>query len=538
MGEPERITSPYAPDLGEVRAFLERMIRALRFVELVAAIVAFVSRVCQVNGELSKKLAELRRRRPRSESLERLKRQLVLPLDDLGGSPSAATDAAPDERRRPKSRKGRHPGRAALPAHLPRVEIPNPVPPDQRICPLCGAEMTTVGHSRCEILSVIPAKVIVEVRLDERVACPNDDTIISAPTPPAIVERGKISDTAIVEATCDKYLEHAPIERQCARFARLGVDLAPQTLGRGVAAHLDLLAPLARLIEDKTRGPGLLGTDATGLPVLDPDATDGIRTGAIWCWTNARWVSFFYAPSADSDSVRRFLKGDLARTVQCDGTNTTSFLERAGGKRPGCWSHGRRRLVDAARAGDRVALDGLRKIAAIFAVERASKLAGDTADERRARRQTHTRPVLDDLRSWLDENRRVTPPKTPLGRALGYLHRQWSRLSLFLEDGNLDATNNRRERELRRLILGRKNWLFTWLDVGGERTAVALSIIATCIAHDVNPRAYLHLVTKLIVNGWPQTKLRELLPDRILVEHPELQARDGPAPLELPPAPT
>jgi hypothetical protein len=210
--------------------------------------------------------------------------------------------------------------------------------------------------------------------------------------------------------------------------------------------------------------------------------------------------------------------------VQCDGTNTISFLERAGGKRPGCWSHGRRRLVDAARGGDQIALEGLHKIARLFAVERASKLAGDTADERRLRRQRETKPILDDLRAWIDDKRATIPPKTPLGRALGYPHRQWKRLLLFLDDGNLEATNNRRERELRRLIVGRKNWLFTWLDVGGERTAAILSIIATCIEHDVNPRAYLHLVTRLVVAGWPQRRLRELLPDRIVALHPELAA--------------
>src|SRR5437867_50381 len=246
------------------------MIGALRFAELVAAILGFVVRMAQINGELSKKLAELRRRRPRSESLRRLERQLALPLEGLGVAPAAARP------REPKSRKGRHPGRAKLPAHLPRVEVRNPVPPELRKCPLCGAEMTTVGHSRCEILTVIPARIVVEERLDERVACPNDDTIVSAPTPPAIVERGKLGDTLIVEATLDKYLEHLPIERQSACFLRHGVDVAPQTLGRSVAAHLDLLAPIARLIEAQTRGPGLLGTDSTGLPVLDPGVTDGI----------------------------------------------------------------------------------------------------------------------------------------------------------------------------------------------------------------------------------------------------------------------
>lgn len=60
------------------------------------------------------------------------------------------------------------------------------------------------------------------------------------------------------------------------------------------------------------------------------------------------------------------------------------------------------------------------------------------------------------------------------------------------------------------------------VDVGGERTAAVLSTIATCIEHDVNPRAYLHLVTRLVVGGWPQRQLRELLPERIVVAHPEL----------------
>ena len=536
MSKPPPITSPYAPDLGEVRAWLEKMIRALRFIEIVTAIVAFISRMCEINGELTKQLAQLRRKRPRSETLERLERQLVLPLAGLTGAAadSSSPSAKPKGSKPKKSRKGRHPGRTGFPAHIERVEVENPVPPEKRICPICGTEMTTVGHSRCEILNVIPAKVFVEVRLDERVACPKDDAIASAPTPPAIVERGMLADTLIVEATCDKYLEHMPIERQCTRFSRYGVNIAPQTLGRSVAAHIDLLAPVANLIVDQTRGPGLLATDATGIPVLDPSVVEGIRTGAMWAWTNARWVAFFYSPSADSDSVRRFLGGDLARTVQCDGTSVTTFLERAGGKRPGCMAHGRRRFVEAARSGDTIALEGLHKIAPLFVVERASTLAGDTAEQRRARRLEHSRPVLDELRAWLDEHRSLVPPKTPLGRALGYLHRQWRRLVLFLENGNIELTNNRRERELRRLVLGRKNWLFTWLDLGGGRTASILTIVATCIAHDVNPRAYLHLVTKLIVHGWPNAKLRELLPDRILAAHPELYVGEREA---LPAAP-
>jgi transposase len=508
------ITSPYAPDIERVRAWLEAKIAARLFVEIVTAILALIVRMRDANTELLAKLAYLKRKRPPSETLERLERQLVLPLFDA--------PQIKKKRGAKSSDRSNHPGRASLPEHLERVVFKNEVPAEKRVCPQCGAQMTTVGFSCCERLDVIPAKIVVVRREDETVACPNDDTIVSAPPPPQIVEKGKLGDTLLVEALCDKYLEHTPIERQCMRFARTGVAIASQTLGHGVACAIDVLEPLARAIEEQTRAPGLLGTDATAIPILDPEAAAGIRSGTMWCWTNARWVTFFYSKTGDSDGVKRFLGENLARTVQCDGTNITTFLERAGGRRPGCWSHGRRRLVEAARAGDRIALEGLRIIARIFGVERAASLAGDTADQRRARRQQYTRPILDELRAWIDDKRGIAPPKTPLGRGLGYLHRQWKRLLLFLEDGNIEATNNRRERELRRLILGRKNWLFTWLDVGGERTARILSIIATAIAHEVNPRAYLHLVTKLIVGGWPNARLNELLPNRILALHPEL----------------
>jgi len=525
MASREKVTSAFAPDLDEVRAWLQKMIAALSFVEMVAAILALLARMRDINTELVQQLAHLRRKRPRSETLERVERQLVLALDGIVVT-AAAKPSANERDDKKKSRRGRHPGRTMPRAHLLRTPIFNRVPHELRVCPRCGAQMTTVGHSSCLILNVIPARVVVEQRFDETVACPKDNTIVAASAPPQIVERGKLGDTLIVEAVCDKYIEHQPIERQCTRFTRAGVDIAPQTLGRSVAAALDLLAPVARLIEEQTRGPGLLGTDATGIPVLDPDALEGIRNGTIWCWTNARWVTFFYSPSGDSESVKRFLGKDLARTVQCDGTNVTTFLERAGGKRPGCWAHGRRRLVEAARSGDALALEGLRIIARLFVVERDSTLAGDTAEERRERRETCTRPITDELRSWIDRRRAVVPPKTPLGQALGYLHRQWRRLLLFLEDGNVEATNNRRERELRRLILGRKNWLFTWLDEGAERTGDILSIVATCIAHDVNPRAYLHAVVDCIVHGWPQARLRDLLPDRMLIAHPELFVGD------------
>lgn len=535
MSDTATVTSPYAPDVDDVRRWLEKMIKAMRLVELVAAIIALVTRMRDINTELTKRLGDTRRKRPRSETLRRVEAQLLFAFGvvvPVVREPGAMLDEGTggvtmpgDPSKKNERKRGRHPGRSALPKDLERVTEVNHVSPALRNCRLCGAEMKTVSHAMCEILDVRPAELFVRQRLDERVACPNDDTIVSAPTPPAIVERGKLGDTLIVESLADKYIEHLPIERQCLRWSRTGVDIAPQTLGRAVGSAIDLLGPVAKAIEAQTRSPGLLATDATGIPVLDRDAPDGIRHGTMWCWTNARWVTFFYSPAGDSDSVRRFLGDELRRSVQCDGTNIITFVERAGGQRPGCWSHGRRGLAEAARGGDKIALDGLHIIAGLFAVERESAEAGDTAAQRFARRQEQSRPIVDELRAWINEKKATAPPKTPLGAALGYLDRQWKRLLLFLSNGNIELTNNRIERELRKLVLGRRNWLFAWEDLGGERTAQILTIVGTCVAQAINPRAYLHLVTKMLVHGWPQSRLRELLPDRLAVKHPDLLLR-------------
>ncbi len=455
MASREKVTSAFAPDLDEVRAWLQKMIAALRFVEMVTAVIGLIARMRDINTELVAQLAHLRRRHPRSwEALDRTER----------GSSCYPSEASPCRMpRSPRTTPLRTTTRRSVAGATPGAAR------HHRTCNACSV-FNRVSlpscASACSVARMMTRHQPFEpprtqrhpraclrrraTRRDDRLA-PTTTSIVSRPPLPQIVERGKLADTLIVEAVCDKYIEHLPIERQCARFTRAGVDVAPQTLGRSVSAALDLLAPVARLIQEQTRGPGLLGTDATGIPVLDPNATEGIRNGTMWAWTNARWVTLFYSPVGDAESVKRFLGADLARTVQCDGTSIMTFLERTGGKRPGCFAHARRRLVEAARAGDRVALEGVRIIARLFAVERDSTCSGDNAEQRCERRKQFSRPILDELRSWVNRQKAVVPPKTPLGQGLGYLDRQWRRLLLFLEDGNIEATNNRRERELRRL---------------------------------------------------------------------------------------
>ncbi len=525
----ETITCTYDPDVGRVEVWLKKMVAEMRFVELIVAVVALIVRLRELNTQLMRRVAHLTRKRPPSESLERLERQLVLAFPG-----QVATEPTRDKGRK-KRRPKNHPGRRRLPAYLRRELQFNPVPEELRICPQCKQPMETLGHETCEVLDVRPAEIFVAVRQDEAVVCPKDGTIVSAPPPNRIVPKGKLGDTLIVEALADKYLLHLPIERQCTNWARQGVDIPPHTLGRSVTAAIDLLGPVAAYIVEQARRSEILSIDATGIRLLDPEAPEGRRYGTIWCGVgDGMWVSFYYWPAADSDGAASFLgtRDFVGRTVQSDGTPTLNFIERGGGKRPGCWAHGRRRLVESARSGDLLALEGLRIIAKLFLVEEVAEKLSESPEQLQARRAEQSTGVLDELRGWVDHHRGLIPPKSPLGKALGYIHRQWARLVLFLEDGRLALTNNHVERALRPLVQGLKNWLFAYQDLGGRRTAIILSVIGTCIAQRINPRAFLHKVLSLIVGGWSKDALHDLAPHRLAERYPELKmpARASPDP--------
>jgi hypothetical protein len=99
--------------------------------------------------------------------------------------------------------------------------------------------------------------------------------------------------------------------------------------------------------------------------------------------------------------------------------------------------------------------------------------------------------VLDGFKAWLDAESLQVLPKSPIADAMGYARNQWDALTRFLEDARLKLDNNAAERQLRRVAVGRKNWLFAGSDEGAERACVLYSLVASCKLHGVNPWEYL-----------------------------------------------
>jgi transposase len=246
--------------------------------------------------------------------------------------------------------------------------------------------------------------------------------------------------------------------------------------------------------------------------VLDPDHPLGIRTAALWLIEGAHKYAYYaYAPSGHSEHLEKLLEGYKLVSVMCDGSYTNNCVDRAGGSRGGCNSHSRRGLVDALRRGDERALAGLEFFAGIFHVDAVSMKAGESLAERHIRRQQESRPLVEQLRAWIDARLLDVEPKTPLGDAVRYIHRQWKRLTLFLRDPLMELTNNEVERDLRRWVLDRRTWLFCGHDVSARRAADALTIITTCRKHGIDPRRYFRDTLTKLLDG--EKHLSALLPE-------------------------
>jgi len=519
-------------DLVGFEAWLREQLPGPTFAAVLVLVLQVIRALFEQNTSLRARING-RRPKPPSEKLATIEKQLqfgfMVPIDDdtprAAAGASAAGDTSGEGEKEPEKKPRAPPKpRACLPSHMGRFDVFNNVCAEDRHCHPCDREMRTIHRRVVETVELVCAKIIVHRRYDETVACEGCDAIVCAPAPPTLLDGGLLGPALVTEAVCAKVLDGTSIERQARNYQRGGAPVAASTLGRAAGSLLALFVPLAERVMEKVKRAERLQFDATSLKVLDPQSPMGITMDTLWVFIgDRRWVAFTPFTTADADPVERLLADADAYSFQCDGTSITNFVEKKFHRvRPGCHSHGRRRLAEAVRVGDYRALKGLRIYAKLFAIEQEADRAKMTAEERQRLRQEKSTTVMDDLRDWVLEQAPDVEPKSILGTGLTYLQRQWMRLSVFLLDGEIELTNNRSERELRPVALGRHTWLFVGDQIHATRWTAAFTLAHTALAHGLDPRAYLHAVAKALIGGHSHTKLDELLPDAMLRAHPEL----------------
>jgi len=475
-------------------------------------------------GQLSSQLEALKRRLfgKRSEKLD--PDQLLLELgawlsaqpgeessENQASSPvvSAEEGSAP--------RKKGH-GRGRLPERLPRHRTEYHPAPQDCICQECKVDLRRIGEEVSEQLEYVPASLFVVEHARIKYACPQcQGNVVMGTLPLQPIAKGLPGPGLLAHVLTSKYVDHLPLHRQEAILQRHGVELSRKTLCDWVAAGAAQLKPLVLLMKGEVLGSRKIHTDDTTVPVRDKDRAS-MRQGRLWVYIGGaehEHLVFDYTPDRKRDGPQRFLAG-YQGYLQADAYGGYNGLYGPQGesRKPGaievaCWAHARRKFFDSMSNDGRRAPIALAFIRELYAIEKRARDLGP--EERHALRNQEAPRILAALKSWLEEQAPKVLPKSPLGEAITYARGQWEALTRYLEDGILEIDNNRAERALRRVAIGRKNWMFAGSDEGGHRAAIVYSIVASCAVLKIDPYAYLRDVLQRLPSC-PPADLKNLTP--------------------------
>jgi transposase len=524
---PTDLAAAHAMILAERQARVEAEALALQLKATASSTEAMIAHLKLMIEKLRRELYG-----QRSERTARLVDQMELQLEELEAKATEdelAAEAASHRAATLPPALRRRSVRKPFPEHLLRERI---VVPSPASCPCCGSmKLSKLGEDVTETLEVVPRawKVIQTVR--EKFTCRQCETITQPPAPFHVTPRGFMGPNLLATILFEKFGQHQPLNRQSECYGREGIDLSVSTLADQVGAATTALAPLHALIARHVIDAERLHADDTTVPILAKGKTD---TGRIWTYVRddrpfggADPPAALYFASRDRrqehpDAHLAGWRGILQADAYGGYNGLYDLARKAGAVTSAlCWAHARRgffELADIAASARRgpdaapvspIALEALKRIDTLFAIER--EINGLSADERHRVRQERSRQIVEDLRTWLGEQRLKLSRSATVAKPIDYMLRRWDGFAAFLDDGKACLSNNAAERSLRGFALGRKAWLFAGSSRGAERAAAMVTLIQTAKLNDIDPQAWLADVLARIAET-PQGKLDQLLP--------------------------
>jgi len=307
--------------------------------------------------------------------------------------------------------------------------------------------------------------------------------------PPSVqpLERSRPGAGLLTQIVVSKYVDHLPLFRQEAMFARQGIVIARARMCDWVAAVCELLKPLHEALRLELIELSYLQADETTIKVQDPEAPKHILTGYFWGLhaPPEKLAYFEYYATRASSAAKELLKG-FKGTVQTDlyaGYNPV-LLPPGTVERLACMAHVRRKFIEAQSVAKNQCRKVLQFISELYEIEKRIKNA--SISERKAMRENKSVPLLDKLKTYLLELKRTTLPKHALMKAIDYALSQWEEIARYTQNAIFDIDNNAMERDIRPIALGRKNYLFAGSHEGAKRAAMLYSFFACCKLHKVN----------------------------------------------------
>lgn len=454
--------------------------------------------------------------------LEQLKKMLFGPKSERKQSAAVAEqlrlfeDENPPEQREEKKtevksyervKRKAHPGRNALPEHLPEEVVV--IEPEEDT-----TGMAKIGEERTEYVEYSPASLVKKVIIRPKYAERKEGRIVIAPLPERPLEKSIAGPGLLAHMEVSKFVYHQPFYRQLQQIKRQhNLELSPATVNEWHRGICQLLEPLYQRLSQKVLARGYLQADESPIKVLDKNLKGKSHQGYMWVYYSPeeRLAFFQYRKGRGNHGPREVLN-HYQGYVQCDGY---SAYEKVAQKLKeielvGCWVHARRYFHEAVQSDAQPANEALEFWSELYRHEAMCRELPPV--ERYQYRLKNQWPIAEALRQWVEVQSETALPKSPLGKALYYFKNQWPKLKKVFEDGRLELDNNLVENKIRPLALGRKNYLFAGNHGGAQNIAIMYSLFGSCLANDVEPFSWLKDVLERIPRH-PVNQLDELLPN-------------------------
>lgn len=422
-----------------------------------------------------------------------------------------------EESVKPAKRRGK---RKALPADLPRIDVIHELPEHELTC-ACGCRKHTMGEEISEQLDIVPMQIRVIRHVRKVYGCRGCETApVTADKPAQLIEKSLASPSVLAMLLTTKYVDGLPLYRFEKVLSRHGIDVSRQTLARWVIECGEWLQPLINLMRERLLESRVIHCDETRLQVLKEPGREA--TSQSWMWVQTGGppdkpvVLFDYTTSREQEVPARLLDGYRGYLMTDDYSGYNAIEQQPGVERMGCWAHVRRKFVEAQTAqpkGKTGRADmALNMINALYRIERKQRELQVDEDTLHKIRQEHSVPVLNDLSKWLEKTLPHVTPQSALGKALGYMANNWSKLVRYVEAGHLPIDNNAAERAIRPFVIGRKNWLFSATPKGATASAQLYSLVETAKANGREPYAWLRHVLERLPEAVSVEDFEALLP--------------------------
>ena len=457
--------------------------------------------------------------------LEQLLAELDLPSDRDADKPGTQKKAKDDKKK---------PVRRPLPADLDRIEKIIDLSEEEK-API-GDDWTFIGYDTSEQLAVIPRQHYV-IAFKRAKYAPNHDAVAGAeqglriaPRPEQVLPKSIAHSSVIADVVVRKYVDGLPFYRQEAIYHRDHIDLSRQTMSGWVIQLHERLIPLMAVMKQLLYQGRVIHIDETRLQVLNEPGRENTQLSYMWVYgggpPDKPVIWYQYADSRGGEIPVDFLFPTEEVPPTCemylvtDGYEGYNALSKSTGilGHGACWAHVRRRFVEAThgRKNTAAAHQMVALIHKLYQVERAVR--DKSPGERVAIRQKKSAPILDKIKTWLDEKVTQVLPKSPLGTAITYTLNLWPKLITCLEDGHIEIDNNRAENAIRPFVIGRKGWLFSGSPRGAHASATLYTLVESAKANKLEPWAYLNYLFERLPAAKSEQALLDLLPQNLKME--------------------